>query len=165
MLRGGALHAPSIFDWSRIPIYGLAAYRFRDAGRSGHDSPRSEREGHRLEELLRQPSGFPPPEPRAAPKRVGRQHEGARDAAVGPNEGRIPSGRPGADEATLPRYCDYYSFISLAEFMTWIQKNDGSESGISYSWRRALAESQELRSLPRSGSSCTGSGLRAVLAV
>lgn len=77
----------------------------------------------------------PLPEPRATPKRAGKQHHGARDAAVGPNDGRILSGRFGAEEATLPRYCDYYSFMSHADFMTWLQRNDGSEPGISYSWR------------------------------
>jgi hypothetical protein len=79
--------------------------------------------------------GSRPPEPRATPKRIGKQHQAARDAAVGPNEGRILSGRFGAEEATPPRYCDCYSFMSLADFMTWIQKDDGSEPGISYSWR------------------------------
>lgn len=76
-----------------------------------------------------------PPEPRATPKRVDKQRQAARDAAVGPNEGRILSGQSGDEKATLPRYCDYYSFMSLADFMTWIRKNDGSEPGISYSWR------------------------------
>jgi hypothetical protein len=75
------------------------------------------------------------PEPRATPKRVGKQHQAARDAAVGPNEGRILSGRFGTDGATPPRYCDYCSFMSLADFMSWIQKDDGSEPGISSSWR------------------------------
>lgn len=76
-----------------------------------------------------------PPEPRATPKRNGKQHQAAWNAAVGPHQGRILSGLSGAEEATLPRYCDNYSFMSLADFMTWIQKNDGSEPGISYSWR------------------------------
>ncbi|KRE65666.1 hypothetical protein ASG92_16940 [Arthrobacter sp. Soil736] len=79
--------------------------------------------------------GSRPPEPRANPKRVGKQHQAARDAAAGLNEGRILSERIGTDGATPPRYYDYYSFMSLADFMTWIQKNDGSEPGISYSWR------------------------------
>jgi hypothetical protein len=71
------------------------------------------------------------PGPRATPSK---QHQAARQAAI-PNEGRILSGRSGAEEATLPRYCDYYSFMSLTDFMSWIQKDDGSEPGISYSWR------------------------------
>lgn len=79
--------------------------------------------------------GSRPPEPRATPKRAGKQHQAARDAAVGQNEGRIASGRFGAEEAAPPRYYDYYSFMSLADFMSWIQKADGSEPGISYSWR------------------------------
>lgn len=78
--------------------------------------------------------GSRPPEPRANPKRVGKQGQAARDTADGPPEGRILPGPFGA-EATPPRYCDYYSFMSLADFMTWIQKNDGSEPGISYSWQ------------------------------
>jgi hypothetical protein len=77
--------------------------------------------------------GSRPPKPRATPVRVGKQHPAAPDAAVGPNERRTLSGRPGAEKATPPRYCDYYSFMSLADFMTWIQKDDGSEPGISYS--------------------------------
>ena len=77
----------------------------------------------------------PPPESRGTPKRTGERYQSARDVAIGPNEGRILSGRLGIDEATPPRYYDYYSFMSLADFMTWIQKNDGSEPGISYSWR------------------------------
>lgn len=76
-----------------------------------------------------------PPEPRATPKRVGKQHRTVHDAAVGLNEGRILSGRFGTDGAVLPRYCDYYSFMSLADFMAWIQKDDGSQPGVSYSWR------------------------------
>lgn len=79
--------------------------------------------------------GSRPPEPRATPKRVGKQGQAARDTARGPNEGRVLSGSSTAVEGPPPRYCDYYSFMSLADFMTWIQKNDGSEPGISYSWR------------------------------
>ena len=79
--------------------------------------------------------GSRPAEPRATTKRIGNQHRAARDAAGGPNEGQILTGHSGAEKATPPRYCDYYSFMSLADFMTWIQKNDGSEPGISYSWR------------------------------
>jgi hypothetical protein len=78
--------------------------------------------------------GSRPPEPRATPKHVGKQDPAARDAAIGPNDRRILSGRSGA-KATPPRYCDYYSFMSLDDFMTWIQKDDGSEPGISYSWQ------------------------------
>lgn len=77
----------------------------------------------------------PPSEPATTPKRLAKQHQAARDAAASPNEGRILSATSGPAEATLPRYCDYYSFMSLTDFMTWIQKNDGSEPGISYSWR------------------------------
>ncbi|KRE64951.1 hypothetical protein ASG92_18320 [Arthrobacter sp. Soil736] len=79
--------------------------------------------------------GSPRPEPRANPKRVGKKHQTAQDAAISPNEGRILSGRFGTDGATPPRYYDYYSFMSLADFMTWIEKDDGSEPAISYSWR------------------------------
>jgi hypothetical protein len=79
--------------------------------------------------------GSPSPEARATPKRSGKQHQASRDAAICRNEGRILSGRFGIDEATPPRYYDYYSFTSLADFMTWIQKDDGSEPGISYSLR------------------------------
>jgi hypothetical protein len=79
--------------------------------------------------------GSPSPEPRATPKRAGKQHQAAQAAAISRNEGRILSGRLGAEEATRPRYYDYYSFMSLADFMTWIQKNDGSEPGISYPLR------------------------------
>ena len=79
--------------------------------------------------------GSRPTEPRVIPQRAGKQHRAARDATVGPNEGRMLSGRFGTDAATPPRYYDYYSFMSLADFMTWIEKDDGSEPGISYSWR------------------------------
>lgn len=79
--------------------------------------------------------GSRPPEPLSNPKRVGKQHQAARDTAAGLNEGWILSERFGTDGATPPRYYDYYSFMSLADFMTWIQKDDGSEPGISYSWR------------------------------
>ena len=77
--------------------------------------------------------GFRPPDGRATLQRVSKQHQAARHAAVGPNEGQIPSKRFETEEATSPRYCDYYSFMSLADFMTWIQRDDGSEPGISYS--------------------------------
>jgi hypothetical protein len=30
------------------------------------------------------------------------------------------------------RYCDYYSFMSLADFLAWVEKNDGSEPDISH---------------------------------
>jgi hypothetical protein len=30
------------------------------------------------------------------------------------------------------RCCDYYSFMSLADFLTWVAKNDGSEPDISH---------------------------------
>ncbi|MFJ5698714.1 hypothetical protein [Arthrobacter sp. NPDC093139] len=72
------------------------------------------------------------PGPRATPKRVGKRDPAARDTATGPYERRVLSGDFGA-EATPPRYFDYYSFMTLADFMTWIQKDDGSEPGISYS--------------------------------
>jgi hypothetical protein len=75
------------------------------------------------------------PEPRATSRCISKQHENAQDTAAGLDEGRTLFGRFGTDEATLPRYCDYYSFMSLADFMTWIQKDDGSEPGISYSRR------------------------------
>lgn len=74
-------------------------------------------------------------QPQATAKCAGRQHETAQDAAGGLNDGRSLSGQFGTDEATVPRYYDYYSFMSLADFMTWIQKGDGSEPGISYSWK------------------------------
>lgn len=31
------------------------------------------------------------------------------------------------------RYCDYYCFMSLKDFMAWAKRNDGSEPPISYS--------------------------------
>ena len=34
------------------------------------------------------------------------------------------------------RYCDYYSFMSLADFLTWVERNDGSEPDISHEQRR-----------------------------
>jgi hypothetical protein len=30
------------------------------------------------------------------------------------------------------RYCDYYSFVSLADFLAWVDRNDGSEPDISH---------------------------------
>lgn len=30
------------------------------------------------------------------------------------------------------RYCDYYSFMSLADSLAWVDKNDGSEPDISH---------------------------------
>lgn len=30
------------------------------------------------------------------------------------------------------RYCDYHSFMSLADFLAWVGKNDGSEPDISH---------------------------------
>lgn len=30
------------------------------------------------------------------------------------------------------RYCDYYSFMSLTDFLAWVAKNDGSEPDISH---------------------------------
>ena len=30
------------------------------------------------------------------------------------------------------RYCDYYNFMSLADFLAWVEKNDGSEPDISH---------------------------------
>jgi hypothetical protein len=77
--------------------------------------------------------GLRPPEGRTTLKRVNKQHEAARHAAVGPNEEPILSQHIETIEAAPPRYCDYYSFMSLADFMTWIQRDDGSEPGISYS--------------------------------
>jgi hypothetical protein len=31
------------------------------------------------------------------------------------------------------RYFDFYCFMSLSDFMEWIEKNDGSEPSMSYS--------------------------------
>ena len=75
------------------------------------------------------------PQPKETSKSISKQHAIAQDTAAGLDKGRMLSGGFGTDAATLPRYCDYYSFMSLADFMTWIQKDDGSEPGISYSQR------------------------------
>lgn len=36
-----------------------------------------------------------------------------------------------AEKQTL-RYCDYYCFMSLADFMAWVDAEDGTEPEISY---------------------------------
>jgi hypothetical protein len=36
-----------------------------------------------------------------------------------------------AEKQTL-RYCDYYCFMSLADFMAWVDAEDGIEPEISY---------------------------------
>lgn len=30
------------------------------------------------------------------------------------------------------QYCDYYSFMSLTDFLAWVERNDGSEPDISH---------------------------------
>ena len=34
------------------------------------------------------------------------------------------------------RYCDYYCFMSLADFLAWVEEDGGSEPSMSYTRER-----------------------------